>query len=118
MNKAAIILFADAETSEGTGRMANALTTAKEFTDAGDESVLLFDGAGVRWIPPLADSDNEYHRLFEDVRGVIAGACVYCARAYAVRDEIEAAGIPFLDEFRGHPSIHRLVKEGYEIITF
>jgi hypothetical protein len=97
--------------------MANALITAKEFADAGDEAVLIFDGAGVRWIPQLTSVEHKYHRLLEDVRHLIAGACVYCSRAYGVKDEIEASHFPLLDEFRGHPSIHRLVKEGYEIIT-
>ncbi len=35
MPKAAVILFADTETPEGTVRMAKALTTVKEFKDAG-----------------------------------------------------------------------------------
>jgi hypothetical protein len=37
MAKAAIVLLADVDTPEGRGRMANALTTAKEFKDAGDD---------------------------------------------------------------------------------
>jgi zona occludens toxin (predicted ATPase) len=67
--KAAIILFADTETPEGMGRMANALTTVKEFKDAGDDAVLIFDGAGTRWVPQLAEEDNKYHGMLEDIRG-------------------------------------------------
>lgn len=37
MAKAGIILFADTDTAEGTGRLANVLTTAREFQEAGDE---------------------------------------------------------------------------------
>jgi len=40
------------------------------------------------------------------------------ARAFGVTDESQAAGIPMLDEFKQHPSLHRLVVEGYEVITF
>lgn len=118
MPKAAIILFADTETPEGMGRMANALTTVKEFRDAGDDAVLIFDGAATRWVPQLADADHKYHRLFEDVRDQVQGACVYCARAYGVKDAIEAAGIPLLDEYRGHPSVRDLMVEGRQVVTF
>ncbi len=71
MTKAAIILLADTETSEGMGRMANALTTVKEFQDAGDDAVLIFDGAGTRWTRSWltrATSTTDYWRTF-------AGAC-------------------------------------------
>jgi hypothetical protein len=43
---------------------------------------------------------------------------VYCSRAYGVKDAVEAAGIPFLDEFRGHPSLRSLVASGHQVITF
>jgi len=48
MAKAAIVLLADNETPDGTGRMANALTTAREFAEAGDDVRIIFDGAGVK----------------------------------------------------------------------
>jgi hypothetical protein len=47
-----------------------------------------------------------------------AGACVYCARAYDVKDEVEAAGVRLLDEYRGHPSVRQLIADGYEVVTF
>jgi hypothetical protein len=37
MAKACVVLLADTDTHEGMGRMANALTSAKEFIDAGDQ---------------------------------------------------------------------------------
>ncbi len=118
MLKAAIVLLADAETPEGTGRMANALTTVKEFKDAGDDAVLLFDGAGTRWVPQLADESNKYHGMLQDIRDQVQGACVYCARAYGVKDAIEQAGIPLLDEYRGHPSVRDLMADGRQVVTF
>jgi hypothetical protein len=116
--KAAIILFADTDRPEGLGRLANALTSAREFVEAGDEAVVVFDGAGVKWVPEVARPDHKYHGLFEEVRDAVAGACVYCSRAYGVTDGVEAAGIGFLDEFRGHPSIRTLVAAGHHVITF
>jgi len=116
--KAAVILFADTDRPEGMGRMANALTTALEFKQSSDEIVVIFDGAGVKWVPELAGEGHKYHGLLEDVRDVVAGACVYCSRAYGVKDAVAAAGIPFLDEFRGHPSIRSLIGDGHQVITF
>ena len=118
MPQAAILLFADTETPEGMGRMANALTTVKEFKDAGDDAVLIFDGAGTRWVPELVDGGHKYHRVLEDVRDRVQGACGYCARAYGVKDAIEAAGIPLLDDYRGHPSVRDLMAEGRQVVTF
>lgn len=82
------------------------------------EVVVIFDGSGVKWVAELADEGHKYHGLLEEVRDVVAGACVYCSRAYAVKDEVEAANIPFLDDFRGHPSLRSLVAGGHQIITF
>lgn len=37
MPKAAIMVLADTESKEGLGRISNALTSAQEFKEAGDE---------------------------------------------------------------------------------
>lgn len=117
MAKIAVMLLAGTDTPEGTGRMANALTTVKEAKEAGDDVRLILDGAGTTWAGELSDEQHKYHRLLADVKEV-AGACVYCARAYGVRDQVEAAGIPLLDEYKGHPSVRRLIVDGYAVITF
>jgi hypothetical protein len=110
--KAAIILFADTDRPEGMGRLANALTSAR------DEVAVIFDGAGVKWVPEVAKADHKYHGLFEEVRSVVTGACVYCSRAYGATDGVDAAGVAFLDEYRGHPSIRSLAASGHQVITF
>ena len=48
--------------------MVNALTTAKELKQEGDKVVVVFDGAGTKWIPALSDPDHRYHELLESVR--------------------------------------------------
>jgi hypothetical protein len=116
--KAAIVVLAGTETREGLGRVVNALITASEFAEHGDDVVVVFDGAGTTWIPELADPSHRYHELFESVRGSIAGACGYCAAAYGVKDGVEAAGVPFLDEYARHPSLRKLAVDAYAIITF
>lgn len=118
MPKIAIVLLAAADTPEATGRMANALTTTREFHEAGDDVTLIFDGAGTTWIPVLADPEQKYHRLLEAVRPAIGGACLYCSRAYGVKDAVEAVGVPFLSDFHDHPSLRHLAVAGYQVITF
>ncbi len=118
MAKAAIVLLADNETPEGTGRMANALTTAREFAEFGDEVRVIFDGAGVKWVPTLLDEEHKYHGLLSSIREQVDGACAYCARAYGVKDAIDEADFPLTAEYRDHPSLRSLVVDGYEVITF
>jgi hypothetical protein len=116
--KIAIVLLAGSDSSEGTGRMANAFITALEAQDAGDEVRVIFDGAGTTWLKVLADPDHKYHRLLEQVRGSVTGACLYCARAYGVVEDVERAGVPLLDEYKAHPSIRGLVADGFQVLTF
>jgi hypothetical protein len=66
----------------------------------------------------LANAEHKYHGRFEALRPRVAGACAYCARAFGVRKEVEAAGGSQLDEYEQHPSLRRLVANGYQVITF
>lgn len=119
MDPTAVLVLAGTESKADLGRVVNALQIARELHQAGDEVTIIFDGAGTQWVPTLADDKHKYHSLFEEMRPVIAGACSYCAGAYAVKDEIEQMeGIDLLDEFDGHPSIRKLLSNGYRLITF
>jgi hypothetical protein len=118
MAKAALVVLADTETHEGLGRVVNALITAKELKQSGDEVSIVFDGAGTRWVAALSDQEHRYHGLFADVRDRIAGACAYCAKAFGVRREIEEAGITLLEDFEQHPSLRSYLASGYQVVTF
>ena len=69
MAQAASVVFADTDTPEGLRRVVKALTTAKEFKEAGDRALVIFDGAGTKWVAELSREDHKYHELWEDVRG-------------------------------------------------
>lgn len=118
MTKVAIVVMADTETHGDLGRIANALTTTKEFKEAGDEVTVIFDGAGTKWVGELTKSDHRLNGDFESIRDSVAGACAYCANAFGVKYQVEKSGIPFLDEYNGHPSLQKLVSQGYQVITF
>lgn len=118
MTKAALLVLADTDSPEGLGRVVNALTTAKEFKEAGDEALVVFDGAGTKWVAELSESDHQYHALLEETQDLVAGACAYCSSAYGVRERVEQSPISLLDEYEGHPSVRRLVADGYHVVTF
>ena len=118
MARAASVVFADTDRPEGLGRVVNALTTAKEFKEAGDGAVVIFDGAGTKWVAELSREDHKYHGLFQDVRDVVGGACSYCAEAYGVKEQVEQAGVPLLEEYEEHPSLRRLISDAYAVVTF
>ena len=114
---AAIVVLADTETHEDRGRLRNALETAREFKDAGDEVKVIFDGAGTKWIPEASKPENRYHELYMSLKDQSL-ACKYCASAFGVTAGIQAEGVSLLDEYNGHPSLRKLVSQGYQIITF
>ncbi len=94
--EAAVVIMADTETRAGTARAANALTTAYEFKEAGDEVTLVFAGAGTKSAGKLSDPDHRLHRAFGMVKDEVAGACKACAVSFGVREEVEAGGVPLL----------------------
>lgn len=119
MDPTAILVLAGTETKADLGRVVNALQIARELDEAGDEVTVIFDGAGTQWVPTLSDEEHKYHSLFDKTRSVIAGACNYCANAYGVKEDIEKiADIDLIDEFDGHPSIRKLLSNGYTLLTF
>jgi hypothetical protein len=118
MTKVAFLVLADTEAREGLGRVVNAMIGTKEFKDVGDEARLIFDGAATKWVGELAKPDHRYHELFEAVRDRVAGACGYCAQAYGAEQDVQREQIALLDEYEHHPSLRRLVAEGFQVFTF
>lgn len=118
MAKISVVLLAGTEAHSDLARVLNALALTKEAMEAGDEVELVFDGAAVAWIPTLDDPEHKLHGVFNAVKDRIAGACEFCAGAFDVKNEVRDAGIRFLSEYEGHPSLRRRVADGYQIVTF
>ena len=70
MAKISVVILADSETHGDMGRVANALALVKEAKEAGDEVELIFDGAGVTWVPVLSDADHDLHPMYQSVRNL------------------------------------------------
>ncbi len=118
MSKAAVVILADTESHGDLGRLANAIETAKEFKEADAEVKIIFDGAGVKWIPQLAKEDNKLHNSYKKLKDNIAGVCSYCSNAFGVKNAVISTGVKLLDEFEGHPSLKQYIDKGYQVITF
>jgi len=109
MTKAAVIVLADTETHGDLARVVNAMMTAKEFAEAGDDVELMLMAPEPSGSACLPDPGHKSHRLFQQVHDVISGACAYCSRAFAAEAGVRRADVSFLGEYKGHPSVRRLV---------
>ena len=118
MSKIAVVVLADIESHADHGRFTNAVELAKEAKEQGDEVKIIFDGAGTRWVAVGTQGNGPMQKMFASVIDVVAGACAFCAAAFEVKEEIEKTDIPLLSEYEGHPSLRRLLAEGYQVVTF
>ncbi len=117
MEKVAILVLADTESHADLGRLTNALQTAAEFDDAGDDVRVIFDGAGTGWVPELEDESHPAHPLYRSLKDAV-DVCEYCAGAFDVAADVESSDVEMVAENDGHPSVRSLVVEGYDVITF
>ncbi|WP_205780719.1 DsrE family protein [Methylocaldum sp. 14B] len=79
---------------------------------------LIFDGAATHWLAELVKPEHRLHGLYSAVEDTVAGACGYCAGAFGMEEAAAACGAPLLKEFDGHPSIRKLINEGYTILNY
>lgn len=122
--KSAIIVLSDPNNGEDAlGRVFNALATAYDYQQAGDDVTILFQGAGTRWVEQLNRRDHPAHTLFNAVRDRVAGVSCGCADVFGATESVEKSGFDFLTDnavpgTRGLPSLRSLSADGYSIATF
>ena len=123
--KAAIIILSDPKSGseEALGRVFNALAAAYDFKQKGEEVTVLFQGAGTRWPSELIKDDHAAHDLYEAVRDKVAGVSCACSEVFGATADAERVG---LDLIKGNPvpgtselpSLQKLMREGYTVLTF
>jgi hypothetical protein len=118
MNKVAIVILAEKGSHEALGRVVNAMEFAKELHEEGDDVKIVFDGAGVTFIPELGDEGHDAHPLSKAVKPVIEGACKFCSKAFGVINEVRKTDVKLLDDYDDHPSLRTYMANGYQIVTF
>ena len=115
--KLALLVLCDIDTLENLGRMSNALMMAKEALENDDELKFIFSGAGTKWIAELEKENHPLHKKYMEVKPYITGACEYCTAGFKQGLHVKEAGIPLISEYKKHPSVRRLIMEGYSVIT-
>lgn len=113
----AIVILSNTRT-EALSRTYRALGFAAELLEAGDDVAILFDGGGTASLAAMLDPAHDLHEDWRAVAVALRGACDYCARAYGVHATLKAAGVPMLNDHRGHASLRVLLAEGREVVTF
>ena len=118
MSRFAIML--NGSTDE-VGPTANGLEYAIDLDNHGNEVVVYFDGASTQWPGLLGEKpEHPVNKYFTEVqeRGLIGGACGYCAHAFDGAEGCEAAGIELLGGAEDHgPDVGELVTDGFDLIT-
>lgn len=123
--KAAIVVLSDPRdgSPESLGRVFNALASAYDFKQNGDDVTILFQGAGTRWAGELGRTDHPAHLLFEAVRDRVAGVSCACAEVFGATADAERNGFDLIKDnpvpkTSGLPSLRNLSSEGYTVLTF
>ena len=123
--KAAIIILSDPKSGseDALGRVFNALATAYDFKQGGDEVTVLFQGAGTRWIAEHSNPTHPVYELFETVKDTVAGVSCGCAEVFGATEEIEKSAFDLITDnavpgTSGLPSLRKLAAEGHTILTF
>jgi hypothetical protein len=117
MHKIALVIYSKLE---GSGRSAvyRSMMFADELTKAGDDVVIIFDGAGSHALAEMIKPESDLNGVWTKAAAALRGVCSYCAKAYGVKDALEAAGIPMLTDDHGHASLRAMLNDGRQIITF
>ncbi len=119
--KTAILVFSDpkAGSEEALGRVFNAMATAYEIKNAGEEVGIYFQGAGTRWPEELLKKDHPGHRLFRAVQDNVVGISCGCADVFGAN----ASGFDLITDNKvpgttGLPSVYAIQKQGFNVLTF
>ena len=123
--KAAIVILSDPKTGseEALGRVFNALASAYDFKQKGDDVTILFQGAGTRWTGQLTKKDHPAHDLYKAVEDKVAGVSCGCADVFGAKADAESNGFKLLKDNSvpgtgGLPSLRTLTQQGYNVLTF
>ncbi len=76
-----------------------------------------FEGAGTKWIKQLSDPQHKINSFYNKIKNKIE-VCSYCANAYGVKEVAIKENLTLVTEYKGHPSIRKLIFDDYTIITY
>ncbi len=122
--KLAVIIISDPKAGEEAfGRAFNALATAHEAIQAGDEVEINFIGAGTRWPTELTKVTNPANGLYNSVREAVKAGSCGCAAAFGATEGLKACAIPQAtnNPIAGTPgllSVRSYLADGWHTLIF
>jgi hypothetical protein len=120
MAKIAIILHAEPGTHDSLGRALHALMYTKELHESGHDAQLVLDGGGTKWLEEFTNADHKLAPLYGELKSqeLIAGVCDFCVTAFGGEKQlVKEEGLRLAADYNGHPSIAKLISDGYQVIT-
>ena len=101
--------------------MFNGLAWAAEAKQSGDETHVVFSGAGVRWPAELTKLNHPANNLYQAVRESVVGVSCGCAAFFEATESTQACG---LDQIKDHPlpgtpglaSLRRYLEEDWKTL--
>jgi hypothetical protein len=81
---------------------------------------IIIEGMAVKLPPELNQPDHTFHPLYTKTKesGLIEGVCKACSAKMGSLADVQAQGLPLLDDMNGHPSLGRYLAKGCTLITF
>jgi hypothetical protein len=123
--KTAIVVLSDPKngSEESLGRLFNALSAAYDFKHSGEDVQVYFQGAGTRWAGELVKPEHPAHALYSAVKDRVVGVSCGCADVFGAAEDAARSGFGLIKEnmvpgTSGLPSLQKLVRGGYTVLTF
>ena len=115
MQKVAVFAFRDDPTC-----FVHVLLTALDLKAKGFEAGIELEGEATRLTAVLDAAQHPLHALYLKVRGqgLFLGACRACSLKMGMLRQVEASGLPLLDDMNGHPGMAGYLERGYTVLTF
>ena len=117
-SKIVVEVSSGAESVQNLLRLESALETAVKLKDAGADVRLVFDGAGTKWVPKIANPRHRLNKLFSALVDRAPAACKYCASTFHVEAAVRNSGVILLDEYHSQSRINDLISTEYETVSF
>ncbi len=91
-----------------------------DMQERGLEARLILEGEATKLLPELEKEDFFLHHLWQKVKEkkLVEGVCRACATKMGTVEVAQNLGFTLLDEMKGHPSLGRYLKEGWQVIIF
>jgi hypothetical protein len=80
----------------------------------------VLEGAATKLVTVLAAGQHPMHALYMKARGQgrLHGVCRACSLKMVVLEQVQAAGLPLLDDMNGHPGMGGYMERGDNVLAF